>query len=124
MQCEGLCIAPGTSIMQGHYGTRSKELNIRGGKRRIVHHIQVQARQDQWVPELFNKQFICGWTDDRIERILKWHKFWMYLMSKEKNIPDRGFCLLQEEKMFGNFSSITKNSRRTPPDCCKIYTNA
>src|SRR5258707_870188 len=43
--------------MQGHYGTRSKELNIRGRKRRIVHHIQVQERQDQRVPELLIKQF-------------------------------------------------------------------
>jgi hypothetical protein len=89
-----------------------------------VHHIQAQARQDHRVPELFNEQFIGGWADERIERILKRHECWMYLMRKEQNIADRGFCLLQEEQMFGNFGGITKNSRGTPPDCSKIDTNA
>jgi len=60
-----------------------------------VHHIQVEAWQDEREPELLDKQFIRTRADDRIERVLKGYKIWMYLARKEEDVSYMGLGLLK-----------------------------
>jgi len=88
-----------------------------------VHHIQVEAWQDQREPELLDKQLIRSGTDDRVERVLKRCKIWMYLARKEEDVPYMRFSLLKQEQMMGDFCRITKNPRLASPDRSEVNTH-
>jgi hypothetical protein len=109
--------------MQGHDRTGTKPVKVGWWKRGIVHHIQVQAWQDQRKSDLLDKQLICTLADDRIERVLKRYKIWMYLACKEEDVSYMWFGLLKEEQMFGDFCCITKNPGLTSPDRSEVNPN-
>src|SRR5947199_10468778 len=111
MQRQRVGIAPWPGIMQGHYSTGSKQVNVGWRKRGIVHHIEVETWQDKWEPELLDKQFICTRADDRIERVPKGYKIGMYLVRKEEDVSYMRLGLLKQEQMFSDFCCITKNPR-------------
>src|SRR6185312_12346142 len=124
MQGKRLRVAPGTGIVQGHYATRTEWLEIWGWKRGIVHHVQPLARQDKRKPELLEYQFIGGWADNGIKRVLERHKIWMHLARKKEDIPYRWLVLFKQKQMSGNLRGVAKNPRRTPPDSGEINSNA
>src|SRR5579875_417564 len=110
--------------MQSHDSAWPEWLSIWRRKRGIMHHIQAQARQYKWEPELLDDEFIRRRADHSIKRVLQGYEFWMNFAREKEDITNTRLAFWEQEQVFGNFRGVTKYSGRPAPDTGQVNANA